>query len=99
MTSSAQQFRKSELVASSPLLLAMTSQKGLPFRRAELAAVNVGFSGERIARFHDARGLVVGQRCEASRPAFTFDRQALRHRCAFRQHTVEIYIVPARRKI
>ena len=64
-----------------------------------MPTVHVGSSPDLVERFNHLLGFLVRQQIILADPALTFHRQALRHRCALRQHTVEPGIMPVRREI
>ena len=63
-----------------------------------MPTINAGFAGNGGPDFDHPVGALLGQHLEPPGPAFAFHRQALRHRRAFRQHAVELRVMPARRK-
>src|SRR5450755_4987428 len=76
-----------------------TLWSGLALLNPKAAAVHVRLQSDGVARFNHLSGFFGGEHIESAGPALTFHRQALRHRCALRQHTVEPGIMPVRRKI
>ena len=73
--------------------------RGLAFRRPKATPIYIGVLSDRLARPDHLLGFFRGKCFEPARPAFAPERQALRHRCALWQDSVEGGIMPARRKV